>query len=76
MTGPALAAINARMNSSSIDDSWHEGKITTYAGVVNHVIRRYATDAVIAKVIDSIRNFKQGSLTSWAFLQTSLDLEL
>lgn len=42
----------------------NEGTITTYAKEVNHLLKRYATDAVIGKPGEELRNFKQSSLTS------------
>lgn len=41
----------------------------TYAGVSNHLLWRYATDANIYKADEDIRNFKEGSLVVWDFLQ-------
>lgn len=66
-SGPALADIKARSTLLSNDANRHKGTITTYVEVVNHVLRRYATDAVIAKADEEIRNFKQGSVTPFDF---------
>lgn len=51
------------------DANRHESTITRYDRVVNHLIRRYTREAVIAKSDEDIRNLKQGSFTPWDFFQ-------
>lgn len=62
---PAGATIKARLNLSSTDENRHEGTVTFYTEVLNHMLGRYTTDRVIAKADQEISHFKQGSLASW-----------
>lgn len=39
--------------------------MTSYAEAVNHLIRGYPTDFVIAKAAEKIPNFLQGYLNPW-----------
>lgn len=63
MNSTTFAAIDARLYLPSKDASRHQGTITTYAEVSNHLQSRYATDAVIAKVDETINNYTQALLT-------------
>lgn len=76
MNCPALAVIKARLTLSSNDTSMHKGLIMSYAGVVNHLLRRYCTEAIIAKTDEKIRSFKQGALIPWKFSEKLTDLTL
>lgn len=58
MTVPAFAAIKAQFILSTKDAKRYDGTILSYDGVVNHLLRRYETEAVIAKAVEEIRNFK------------------
>lgn len=49
MNGLHLATIIAQLIQSSNDAKRYEATVTTYAEVVNHVLRRYATAAVTAE---------------------------
>lgn len=46
------------------------------AGVVDHLLEQYETDAVIAKDVQNIHNSYQGSLMRYNFSETLLDLTL
>lgn len=59
LSGPALPANKAQLILSSIDQNRHEGTITLNDRVVNSSLRRCATDVVITKVNEDIRNFKK-----------------
>lgn len=48
MSGPTPTAIKARLTFTSNDADWQKGTIATYPMVVNHLLMRYATNAVIA----------------------------
>lgn len=54
MSGLALDSIKARSRLSFNDANKHEGTNTAYAGVVNYLLSRYTTDAVVAKNIKKI----------------------
>lgn len=58
MSVPALSAIEALSTLSFNLEKQHEGTITSYARVMRYLLRGYATDAVIAKADEEIRNFK------------------
>lgn len=58
---PALAAIKTQSILSSNDESRHESTITNYAEVGKHLLRRYATDAVVTIADGENQNFKQSS---------------
>lgn len=60
INGIALAANKARLPLSLNDKNRQKGSITSYAKVVSRLLRRYDTDAVIAKVDVEICNFKIG----------------
>lgn len=49
MSGPTLAAIKVRLTLSSNDANGQKENMMSYAGVVNHRLRRYTTDAEITK---------------------------
>lgn len=51
------------MNLSSNDGIGHGGTITSYTGVLKHLLRRYVTNAMIAKADEETRNFRKASLT-------------
>lgn len=76
MTGFALATIKTLLILSSNDAYWHEGTIASYAGETNHLRRRHASDSVITKTDEYVRNFKPGSLTTWDVSQKLWDLNL
>lgn len=76
MNGLALATVKSRFTFSSNDANRHEETIKIYAKVVSHILRQYATDAVIARADEKIRNLKQGSSTMWDFFQKIWDLTL
>lgn len=76
MTGPALAMIEAHLTFSSNVVNKPRGTITSYPEIIKQLLRRYATEAVIANVDDEIRNFKQESFTPWDFSQTLRDSKL
>lgn len=63
MSGSILAAITTWSTLSLEDENMHDGTITFYAKVVNHLLRSCDADAVIAKADKVIRSFKQGSRT-------------
>lgn len=56
MTSSALAAIKARLTLSQNDTNKNESTITTYKGIVNHLLKRNATDAKITKADERISN--------------------
>lgn len=58
MTVLALAAVKVRLIPSSNDASRHEGTIIFHARVVTHLLRQYATYAVMAKTNKNIKNLK------------------
>lgn len=60
MNGPAVATIKERLTILLNDANRDEGTITTYAGVVNHPLLRYITDAITAKTDDEVCNFTKG----------------
>lgn len=76
MCGPALADIKTRWTLLSNDPNKYERTISSYAGVVNHLIGRYSTNPVIAKANKDIRSFKQCSLTPWDLSEKLWDLTL
>lgn len=47
----------------------YERTIMTYAGVVNHRVRGYAIETIIASADEDIRNFIQSCLMLWKFSQ-------
>lgn len=61
MNSPVLAAVNKRLTLFSNNTDRHEGNITAYSEVVNHLFRRYTIGTVIAKSDKEIQGFKQGS---------------
>lgn len=63
MTSLAPSAIVAQFILSSTDADKFKGTITTYTGVVNQLLSRYDTEAVIAKPDKVVTNFKLGSVT-------------
>lgn len=63
MHDAALAAFKVRLTLSLNDTNRHERPNTTLAEVVDHQLRRYATDTFNEYVAKEIRNFKQASLT-------------
>lgn len=67
MSSLALEAIKARLTLSLSNTNLDEGTIKMCDGVINHLSTRYATDLIIAKAYESIRTFKQVSLTPWYF---------
>lgn len=58
MSFPALAVVKMRLALSSNEANRHEGTTTPYVKVVNHLLRRYATDTVAAKAEEKLCNFK------------------
>lgn len=76
MFGPALTTIKARLTLLSNDAINYEGTITSCPGVTNHLLRRYATNAVIVKADEEICNFEQGLLTPQDFSQMFLGLTI
>lgn len=76
LNAPALPAIKAQLTLSSNNANRHERTITTYAVAVNHLLRRYATDAVIAESDGEIRSFKQSSLTPWDLSKSVSELTI
>lgn len=69
MTGPELSFIKALLLLSSNNMNRYEGTITTYASVVNYLLRPYAMDAVVFKADESIRNSKKRLLAPEDFFQ-------
>lgn len=67
MNGLVLASIKTRLTLSSNDENKHERTIETYAEVLKHLLRRFATDGLITKAAEEIGNFEQGSLTTRDF---------
>lgn len=76
MTGSALSTIKVRLELSSKDVNVHNGTTTSNTGVVNHLLRCHATDAVMPKGDDEIRNLKQRSWTLRDFSQRVWDFTL
>lgn len=54
-----LAVIKWRLTLASNDAQKREGSTMSHAGVVNQILMRHVTDAVIAKANEEIRNFEQ-----------------
>lgn len=52
MNGTALPAINGWFVLPSIDGKSRKRTIATYAEVLIHLLRRYATDAVFEKAVE------------------------
>lgn len=69
MSRPMLADIKVRLTLQSKDANRHEGTITTYPVVINHLLRRYKIHAVITRARKDISNFEQGLLTPWDLSQ-------
>lgn len=61
MDGPALAAIKARFILSLSEKSRQDLTIKTDGEEMNQLLRRYDSEAAIAKADKKIRVFKQGS---------------
>lgn len=76
MNGLALAIIKVQLTLSLKDEIRYEGTITAYAEVVNGLLRRYATDDVIAKGNEEMHNIEQEFLTTSDFSQKAQDLAL
>lgn len=76
ITIPRFAAIKARLVLSSNDVNRYCGAGISCPEFVNHLLRWYATDAVIAKTNEIIRIFKQGRLTPWHFSHNLCDSTL
>lgn len=77
MTGAALSAIKAWLSLSSNDANKHKGAITSYGGVVNHLLGRYPIEAVIAKDFEGVHNFRDCLFTPWDFRNSyGLNIEL
>lgn len=74
MNGPALASIRARLTLSSNDGNRHKGTIACYAGVLNQLLRRYATDTVVARADEEMCNYKQVLLKPLDFFRKGWDL--
>lgn len=59
MSRPALSAIKARSILSSIEAQKHESTVTSYASVVDHLLKRYTTEPVITTADEKIRNLNK-----------------
>lgn len=60
MNGPALATMKAWLTLSSNNANRHEGTSTSYEDVINLLLMRYVTNAVIGKADEEISTFKHG----------------
>lgn len=69
MTSPILAAIKVLFTLSYNHANKQVETNTFYAGVENHLLWCYDTNAVITKGNEEISNFKEGSLTPWEYFQ-------
>lgn len=58
-SGLALSAIKPWLALSPNDTDENDGTITCNTAVVNYLLKRYATDAVIEKAEEEIRNIEQ-----------------
>lgn len=67
MSGGALAAIRAMLNLFSNGANKHEHIFTSYTVAVHYLFKRWATDAVITKTDEEIRNGKIYSLAPQEF---------
>lgn len=76
INSPVLATNKARLILLSNNANSSEGTIKVCAQVVNQILRRYVTYAVIAKADEEIRNFEHVPLTSCDFFQKSFDVML
>lgn len=56
----ALVAIKTRLAWSHNYATSHDEPITAYVEVLNHILKRYVTDADIARAGEDIHKFKQG----------------
>lgn len=69
MSSPVLAYFKAGLTQSSSDGNRLEGIITTYAGVANYLLMKYATSVVIFKADEDPRKFKQDFPMPWDLFQ-------
>lgn len=76
MCGTVCKAIKTRLIPCAENANNHEGTIASFAGVVNHLLRSYIIDTVIAKAKEKLGNCKQGLLTPCNAGQDLWDLSL
>lgn len=76
MSSLVLTAINVCLILSSNDAKRHEGTIMSYPGVVNHLLKQYATDAKFTRIDEKIHIFQRDLLTVSVFSQKIWDLIL
>lgn len=63
LSGHTLFAIDKWLNLPSKDSEKHKCTITSYAVVLDQLLRQYGTDAVIGKAHEDIQNLERWSLS-------------